>query len=337
MIVFRTVKISELIKLMLGKVIEGKIQKSPNCYEVIDGKATSMQENNKACFCAFLEPLFYNGNEYGNIMLQLDIPEDQITYGYGDYYSPIYNDYLVGDPWHVYGEFGPNSKFRGLLKTRVREVHFSQYDISNVLKVYFPYYIKISTELGYVEKNNDNPFCLGEFIHSYFIHLKKVCRKEHLLQYTPTYKYLDCLPFDLSISTTKKIIKKELLTNETLQMCNFPISDIVRVVDNFNFYSGMDFSAKLEKPSTFNYMHRKIDYRTLVYLLEETFEEKGNVFCLEIKDLPNFDVDDKRFSKIFLEFFAFAHQYQELWPLFLKNDKKIKNLLYALCRDYCLI
>ena len=125
--VFRTIGVVEFFRLLLGEKIVGKTQSSCYCYEMTNEKEIiSMNILHKSCCCGFLEPLFFDGRDNEKILLKLDIPMESITYGCGDYFSPLYNNYIDGEDCIIHSTYGMDRFFKGMIKTRIKEVHFDE-------------------------------------------------------------------------------------------------------------------------------------------------------------------------------------------------------------------
>ena len=327
--IWRTISTKEMFALMLGEKLVGKEQSSINCYEIENGEMISMKKSRKHCFCGFLEPMFYNilDNVF-EVMIELEIPNENITIGYGDYFSPIYNKFLDGESWYLNSIYGPMYNFRSLLTTRVKEVHFDHYDISNVVKVYFPYYVKTSTELNYANGCNEKPFDLNYFLDAYFRLLRKNCLKKGI-NYKPTYGFLDCMP-TISINLGKKILRTELLEREEIKVLNLPITDILRVIDTFSFYSGRNFYARLDKREVNNVVDRFINFKEFISLLEKIFVEYED---LEFYDLakPNSNSRNEKFIKIRNEFYNYIENFVDFKNLVKENETIVNDYLYNLC------
>lgn len=330
--IFRTISTKEFFVLMLGETIFGKEQCSSNCYEKQNRELVSMRTLKRHCFCGFLEPVFYNISEDINeIMVELEIPNEQITIGYGDYFSPIYNKFLDGETWYLNSIYGPNYNFRSLLTTRVKEAHFNHYDISNVVKVYFPYYVKRSTELNYINGYNERPFDMNDFLNSYFRILRTYCLKKGI-NYKPTHLQLTCMPIALSLSVSKSLLRKELLEREELKTTNLPITNILKVIDSFSFYSGHNFYARLDKGEVDNVVKRFINYEEFISLIEKIFVKDE----LEFNELflkTNYDsiYYNEKFKNIKNDFYHYIENLKDFYNIVKDNETIVINYLYKLC------
>lgn len=316
--VFRTINTREFIKLIFKSKVVGREQSSINCFEIKNNEPISMNKLKRNCFCSFLEPLFYYNDE-DCLMLELEIPDKEITMGYGYYFSPLYNNNIEGDPWYMNGEFSPvNLCLRSLVKNKVVEAHFDTYSLENVENVFVPISLKTSTELGWIERER-NPLDTLDLTYEILSKLNRRISKEKEIHFrSHLYNNIDSLN-NISVSLMKKILISEL-KNPIYEDSSIATTKVIALIEKMKPFYGNDFSALLEKNQMrINEKSLNIDYH-LIRLIKEALEKEYISFNSSLNN-PISIIDDN-FKNFYYNFLSENNE--------ILNCEEVKNFLYNL-------
>lgn len=334
MILYRTVGFTEFAKILLFQTIHGQQQESCYCFENIGNEMVSMKTmlrrgEPKSFVCGFPKPFFWGRGE--SVLLELDIPDENCTWGIGRYFSGVHNPYLeyVGNLGFDYWQLMKAS--RNVIGNDVPEVHFPSYDIHNIRSVYFPTEIR-TMENWEGEEVISNPEYFNEL---WRIFWNTLPRKYMYAYYTKCsiYPYLDCMMDSLTMGVLKAALTKLFIQGNEFDALISDKDVLNRVLSTFKTGSATTLEKQLTRRNLG--FKRSLAVDEVDKMLQITFGVGCYGTCgpsAEFCNLKTADESSEIFQSIWHDFEDFLDGYSYA-DVYREHTQEVKNLIWSLATN----